>query len=145
MVKYVWSYLILTFLEHEPPIQEVVSLGVIPRLIQFLSVHENPVSFHFGKVIDDEKQVLQFEAAWALTNIASGSTNHTLAVVEAGAIPPLVDLLQSPYTDVLEQAAWALGNIAGDNVACRDMLLSAGALIGLSSIEVVSVSSRYPV
>jgi HEAT repeat protein len=62
-------------------------------------------------------------------------------VVEAGAVPPLIQLLYSPHEKVLEQAAWALGNIAGENPACRDILLASGALHILSRVEVVSSHS----
>lgn len=54
-----------------------------------------------------------------------------------GAIPLFVRLLSSPNLDVVEQAAWALGNISGDSIPYRDMVLSAGALPILSSIDVV--------
>jgi importin subunit alpha-6/7 len=77
---------------------------------------------------------LQFEAAWVLTNIGSGDT---ISLVEAGAVPPLIDLLHSPDLNVVEQAAWALGNIAGESVDYRDLVLASGALPILSAIEVV--------
>ena len=102
--------------QDNPPIQEVINTGVIPRLIEFLQCHTKPP--------------LQFEAAWAITNIVSGTSDHALAVIEAGAIPIFVQLLSSPTcnADVREQAVWALGNIAGDSPKTRDMTLKAGVL-----------------
>ena len=58
---------------------------------------------------------IQFESAWALTNIAIGNQDETKVVIENGAIPILVTLLNSPVDKVREQAVWGLGNISGDS------------------------------
>lgn len=98
--------------EDSPPIQDVINSGVVPRLMEFLNY--------------SKEEKLQFEAAWTITNIASGTTNHTRCVVEHGGIPAFVNLLSSANAEVREQAVWALGNIAGDSSEYRDLVLSTG-------------------
>ncbi len=46
---------------------------------------------------------MQLEAAWALTNIAGGSSEETQAVAQAGAAAQFIRLLTSPADRVREQ------------------------------------------
>ncbi|KAE9462871.1 hypothetical protein C3L33_05221, partial [Rhododendron williamsianum] len=70
-------------------IEEVIQTGVIPCYVEFLTREDFPQ--------------LQFEAAWALTKIAFRTTEHTNVVIDHGAVPIFVKLLDSPSDDVREQ------------------------------------------
>ncbi|XP_053131705.1 importin subunit alpha-8 isoform X2 [Hemicordylus capensis] len=106
--------------QKNPSLDEVIKAGIVPRLVDFLYHHDDPA--------------LQFEAAWALTNIASGTSEQTRAVVEANAIQAFVVLLSSPHMHICEQSVWALGNIAGDGPVYRDAIISFNAVPPLLSL-----------
>jgi hypothetical protein len=113
-----------------PPLQEVIETGVVEDIVECVKA--------------DEPESLQVDAAWALTNIASGTSEQTRCVVEAGAVPRLVQLLDSHDASVREQVMWALGNITGDCPQYCDMVIDYGILaimkevIG-NSVETVSM------
>lgn len=104
----------LLSVSHKPPIDTIVARGVVPRFVELLSCHSNPR--------------IQFEAAWAITNIASGTSENVSTVVSAGAAPSLMRLFDSKDIEVQEQVIWAIGNISGDSADHRDVALNFGCM-----------------
>lgn len=107
-----------------PPIQEVVAAGGLAPLVRLLR---------------HESAMIQLEAAWALTNIASGATAYATAVVEARAVEAVFEVLASPAIgerpELCEQCLCILGNVAGDSDIClRDGLLRAGVVGALAQL-----------
>ncbi len=100
--------------DKNPPIDQIIEASMLPVLVECLT--------------KDDQPSLQFEAAWALTNIASGSSPQTQSVVLAGAVEHFLRLLRSPHQNVCEQAVWALGNIIGDGPQCRDLVIKLGVV-----------------
>uniref|UniRef100_A0A914ICB1 Importin subunit alpha n=1 Tax=Globodera rostochiensis TaxID=31243 RepID=A0A914ICB1_GLORO len=118
-----------------PPIDKVIALGFPCALVQALSFEDDKV---------------QFEAAWCITNIVSGTSEQTMSVVKAGAVAPLLKLCMSPSLKLSEQAVWCVANMAGDGTQLRDLLISEGVLpvliglvervdsLGLSFVRIVT-------
>uniref|UniRef100_A0A7N6ADM3 Importin subunit alpha n=1 Tax=Anabas testudineus TaxID=64144 RepID=A0A7N6ADM3_ANATE len=115
--------------DRNPPIDDLIKSGILPILVHCLDRDDNPS--------------LQFEAAWALTNIASGTSEQTQAVVQSNAVPLFLRLLHSPHQNVCEQAVWALGNIIGDGPQCRDYVISLGVVKPLLSFISPSIPITF--
>eukprot|EP01083_Nonionella_stella_P068301 181262_1 len=74
-------------------INEVIDIGAVPRLVTFLS--------------RSDSLELQFQAAWTLTHITTGTLAHTREVVDNGAAKIFMELLSSVDAGVCEQSVCA--------------------------------------
>lgn len=109
----VWSIRRLLCHPERSPVQELVQNGGIERLIDLL---------------DAPDPNIQFNAAWSLTNIASGATSYAALIISHGAIPKFIGFLRCNSEKLREQAAWCLGNMAGDGQPIRDEILGSGVM-----------------
>jgi hypothetical protein len=64
------------------------------------------------ELITHSNREIQKEAAWTLSNIAAGTVEQIQAVIDSGAIPPLVNLVRDERTDqeVRSEACWVVLN-----------------------------------
>ena len=100
----------IDFSVSNPPINKVIEYGYVPILVGLLSYPNSRI---------------QFESAWCLTNISSGTSEETKGVAESGAISYLIAIIKDsgdPY--IVNQAVWAIGNIIGEDTAFRDYMWS---------------------
>lgn len=83
-----------------PPIKEIISMDIIPRIIDLLKMYSNPD--------------IQVQCAWIITNITASNFDYM------DHIYPSINLLAqlfliSQHDEVREQCLWALGNIIADH------------------------------
>ncbi|KAM0679629.1 hypothetical protein GINT2_002261 [Glugoides intestinalis] len=106
-----------------PPIKDIISSGIVPRFVELLD------PFFYNQFADTQLSCkCRFEAAWVLTNIASGTSEETKYVVKLGAVPLLVKMISESDEGLVDQSVWALGNISGDNEELRDTVLATNML-----------------
>ncbi|EDW85850.1 uncharacterized protein Dwil_GK22920 [Drosophila willistoni] len=75
--------------QDSPPIDTLIERGIVPVMINFLSHGSNPE--------------VQLAATSVLFGIASGNTEQTRCVMDNGAVPKLIALLQSPKAKTTAQ------------------------------------------
>jgi hypothetical protein len=63
----------LSAIDHGPPLTDIISSGILPRLMMFAK--------------DNARPELQFETVWLLTNLLSGNSENVAVVVQEGFIP----------------------------------------------------------
>ncbi|CEM25924.1 unnamed protein product [Vitrella brassicaformis CCMP3155] len=91
--------------------QKAVDVVVVPVLVEQLSGRE---------------ELESVAAAVALSRLA---LRHAAAVVDASAVPPLVQLVSSPDDDVRTEAIEALCNVTEGSVAGRDAVVAAAGVL----------------
>ena len=105
----------------QPPIDAFIAAGLVQLFIDILRAR-------------DDFLKLQFEAAWCLTNVASGTSEHVGVLIEHGVVGCFTKFLASKHIDLVEQVVWGFGNIAGDKVEFRNSLIEEGIVDKINRI-----------
>lgn len=98
----------------DTPITKIIKAGVLPLIIP--------------KLYYDDCPQIQYECAWAITNMCIGKKKNIEALINAGCLQGLSYLLSSEIDELKEQAIWAIGNLASDSLVYRDAVLESGVL-----------------
>jgi hypothetical protein len=118
---------------NNPPIGQVVSTGIVPKILEYVSYIKYPKH--------------QIEATWILTNMISGDSDTTCRIVNG---TPIVNyMLKTLHTDNMElqdQAIWCLANIAGEKPIYCDQIIKLGGidmLIQIVTKQIRDYSSKH--
>jgi len=98
----------------DPPIQQVLDIGVLPTLFQLA---KNP-----------SEPTVQLEATWCLANICSGTEEQVQEVIDKGGVESFLETLKPSNEEIVEQGLWGIANIAGSSLDQRDILIESGVI-----------------
>ncbi|EDW73349.1 uncharacterized protein Dwil_GK17501 [Drosophila willistoni] len=110
-------HLSLSDIPNNTPIGELVHKNVVKRFVAILKNKNND-------------STLQYEIVSILNKIGCDSS-QVYTLIEAGAVPVLLDLLSSSDHKVQEDAMSALGNMAAESSVNRDLLFNSGIMVPL--------------
>jgi importin subunit alpha-6/7 len=113
----------------EKQTQAVLQLGVLPVLIEMLSAtHATVVSTRTRTdSTSGSAEAMLKSVIRAVSNIAAGTEEQVQALIDAGAVPKVVALLNGTKTstEIKKEAAWVLVNIASEATASQiELMLS---------------------
>lgn len=93
----------------------IAERGVIPRIVELLSSNND---------------VVAFEAAWCVTNIACGDHIYIDMLLNLCTVPKLIQsICQTTKSNIVEQSLWAISNIITDErVEIKKELLNLGIM-----------------
>lgn len=94
-----------------PPVELLFeSNEVIRHLCEALLIHEAPL--------------LQLEAAWCITNLACGESEHLSTLITHNVIGNIATVMMHCTGDLtlLQQCIWALCNLSSDTMACQTII-----------------------
>ncbi|KII73035.1 Importin subunit alpha-3 [Thelohanellus kitauei] len=100
--------------KHELYLDKLLELNIVDILVPHL--------------VNGETADVKYNAAWALTNIASGDSQHTSFLLKESVIMALGSLLCDANPSLVEQSIWALANIIGDGPVPREFVLRSNIL-----------------
>ena len=61
---------------------------------QTQTVLDNNGLANFPKLLVDPKTTIQKEAAWTISNITAGQAHQIQAVIDAGLVKPIIDIME---------------------------------------------------
>ena len=102
------------------PIENIMNSKAVSYIIQCLYFQDCPQ--------------IQYEAAWALTNMCTSSHDHIRTIIEKGCLKGLGHMMSSTISEVKEQAIWAIGNISADSAEYRNLIVENSLLVPLVNI-----------